>query len=151
MRRPWHGAMPVTLSLPLDLGRRLSSRQRRWRRVAVGALIGLGLALLAAGFWLPARGDTVPRAHFALPRDGGGALTVPAARVATLAIGDELVVERPDGSTSTYAVTALDVVDSQRADLDAGEGIVVLVAPWPFEAVTVGGSWRYVVTARRRF
>jgi len=27
----------------------------------------------------------------------------------------------------------------------------VLVTCWPFEAVTPGGSWRYVVTARQRF
>jgi sortase A len=73
--------------------------------------------------------------------------------LATLAIGDELVVERPDGARLTYAVTALDVVDSARAQLrlDADESIVVLVTCWPFEAVTVGGSWRYVVTAQLRF
>jgi sortase A len=75
------------------------------------------------------------------------------AALATLAIGDELAVERPDGSTLTYAVTDLDVVDSSRAELrlDADESIVVLVTCWPFEAVTVGGSWRYVVTARQTF
>jgi hypothetical protein len=27
----------------------------------------------------------------------------------------------------------------------------VLVTCWPFEAIDVGGSWRYVVTARQRF
>jgi sortase A len=75
------------------------------------------------------------------------------AALAALALGDELVVERPDGSTLTYAVTDLDVVDSSRAELrlDADESIVVLVTCWPFETVTVGGSWRYVVTARQRF
>ena len=72
--------------------------------------------------------------------------------LATLALGDELVVERPDGSALTYTVTALDVVDSARAQLslDADESIVVLVTCWPFDAVTVGGSWRYLVTARVR-
>jgi hypothetical protein len=178
MRRPWHGAMPVTVTLPLDLERRLSTRQRRWRRVAVGVLIGLGLALLAAGFWLPAQADlarqlangaaprgvtapdsvtkaprrgTRPGGRFAL--DGGGPLSVPAASLATLAIGDELVVERADGSASTYTVAALDVVDSRRAELvpDADESLVVLETRWPFEAVTVDGSWRYIVTARERF
>jgi sortase A len=75
------------------------------------------------------------------------------AALARLAIGEQLVVERPDGSTLTYAVTDLDVVDSSRAELrlDADESIVVLVTCWPFEAVTVGGSWRYVVTARQTF
>ncbi len=47
-------------------------------------------------------------------------------------------------------MTDLDVVDSARTELrlDADESIVVLVTCWPFEAVAVGGSWRYVVTAR---
>jgi sortase A len=215
MRRPWHGAMPVTLALPLRLERRRTERQRRWRRAAVGALIALGVGLLAAGFWLPAKAelaqhllnrawhraaagdsaakpwpwaDTQPVARLALP-GGGEPLTVLAGaagrnlafapalldgsaapgstgvsviaghrdthfrRLATLAIGDELKVERPDGTTFTYEVAALDVVDSERAQLrlDADESVVVLVTCWPFDAVTVGGSWRYVVTARLRF
>jgi LPXTG-site transpeptidase (sortase) family protein len=72
--------------------------------------------------------------------------------LAELAIGDELTLERPDGRVLVYEVTALDVVDSERAELrlDADESIVVLVTGWPFDAVTVGGSWRYVVTARVR-
>lgn len=73
--------------------------------------------------------------------------------LADLAIGDVLTLERPDGHVLDYEVTALDVVDSSRAELriDADESIVVLVTCWPFDAVTVGGSWRYVVTARMRF
>ena len=53
----------------------------------------------------------------------------------------------------TYEVANLDVVDSERAELrlDADESIVVLVTCYPFEAVTPGGSLRYVVTARQRF
>ena len=53
----------------------------------------------------------------------------------------------------TYEVANLDVIDSERAELrlDADESIVVLVTCYPFEAVTVGGSLRYVVTARQRF
>ena len=67
--------------------------------------------------------------------------------------GDELSLERPGGSVYVYEVTDLDVVDSAHAELrlDADESIVVLVTCWPFEAVTPGGSWRYVVTARQRF
>ena len=70
------------------------------------------------------------------------------AALARLAIGEQLVVERPDGSTLTYAVTDLDVVDSSRAELrlDADESIVVLVTCWPFGA-TVSGPMRYVVHA----
>lgn len=215
MRRPWHGAMPVILTLPSGFQRHRSARQRRWRRAVVAALIALGAALLAAGFWMPAKAevaqhllnrawnraaagdtaakpwpwaDTQPVARLALPgggepltvlagasgrnlafapalMDGSAALGLPGVSViaghrdthfrplATLAIGDELKVERPDGSTFTYEVAAIDVVDSERAQLrlDADESVVVLVTCWPFDAVTVGGSWRYVVTARQRF
>jgi sortase A len=73
--------------------------------------------------------------------------------LAELAVGDVVMLERPDGIVLDYEVVALDVVDSSRAELriDADESIVVLVTCWPFDAVTVGGSWRYVVTARQRF
>ena len=215
MRRPWHGAMPVRLTLPPGLERRPRVRQRRARRLAIGALVALGVALLAAGFWLPAKAelaqhllshawqrttdgdtgarpwpwaDTHPVARLTLPGgaepltvlagasgrnlafapawlDGSAApgtngVTVIAGHrdthfraLAALAVGDVLLVERPDGAVLRYEVAALDVVDSARAELrlDADESIVVLVTCWPFDAVTVGGSWRYVVTARQRF
>lgn len=215
MRRAWSGAMPVTLTLPPGLHRRPRVRQRRLRRLALTALIALSVALLAAGFWLPAKAelaqhllnrawdrttdgdaaakpwpwaDTHPVARLTLPGsdepmtvlagasgrnlafapallDGSAApgthgVTVIAGhrdthfrRLAALAIGDDLKLERPDGSVYIYEVTDLDVVDSSRAELrlDADESIVVLVTCWPFEAVTPGGSWRYVVTARQSF
>jgi sortase A len=214
MRKPWNGALPLAVTLPLRVEGRASSRQRRWRRLAFGALIALGVALLAVGFWLPAKAelaqqllnrawqrtaggdamarpwpwaDTHPVARLTLPDarepltvlagasgrnlafapallDGSAApgsdgVTVIAGHrdthfrpLATLAIGDELTLERPDGAVLRYEVEALDVVDSARAELrlDADESIVVLVTCWPFDAVTVGGSWRYVVTARQR-
>jgi sortase A len=207
--------MPLTVTLPLRLARRPRRRQRRWRRLAIAGLIVLGGALLAAGFWMPAKAelaqqllnrawqraaagdasakpwpwaDTHPVARLTLPRSDE-ALTVLAGAsgrnlafapalldgtaapgtngvsviaghrdthfrsLATLAIGDEVTLERPDGSVLSYEVAALDVVDSDRASLrlDADESVVVLVTCWPFDAVTVGGSWRYVVTARQRF
>jgi sortase A len=178
-------------------------------------LITLGAALLAAGFWLPAKAelaqqllnrawqrttegdaaakpwpwaDTHPVARLSLPgsaepltvlagasgrnlafapalMDGSAALGAAGVSVVAghrdthfrpleaLEIGDELSIERPDGSVLTYEITALDVVDSERAQLrlDADESIVVLVTCWPFDSVDVGGSWRYVVTARLRF
>jgi sortase A len=214
MKRPLRGPMPLAVTLPLHYDLRLRPRQRRWRRFALGVLIALGAALLAMGFWLPAKAelaqhllnrawdraaagdaaakpwpwaDTHPVARLALP-GGGEPLTVLAGasgrnlafapalmdgsaepgahgasviaghrdthfrQLATLALGDEVVVERPDGTSLTYEVTALDVVDSRRAQLrlDADESIVVLVTCWPFDAVAVGGDWRYVVTARMR-
>ena len=73
--------------------------------------------------------------------------------LAELAIGDEFTLEQPDGSVLVYGVTALDIVDSERTALrlDADESVVALVTCWPFDAVTVGGSWRYIVTGRLRF
>ncbi|HEX7236437.1 MAG TPA: class GN sortase [Gammaproteobacteria bacterium] len=210
MRRPWNGAMPVTLTLPLGLERRPRVRRRRLRRLAWGALLALGAVLLAAGFWLPAKAELAQHllnrawqrttdgeataqpgpwaARLTLPDsdeplavlagasgrnlafapallDGSAApgehgVTVIAGhrdthfrRLGTLAVGDTLMLERPDGHVLTYEVADLDVVDSSRAELrlDADESIVVLVTCYPFEAVTPGGSLRYVVTARQRF
>jgi len=207
--------MPVTLTLPIRIERRPRVRQRRLRRLTLGALIALAVALLAAGFWLPAKAelaqhllnrawqrtadgdavarpwpwaDTHPVARLTLP-DSDEPLTVLAGasgrnlafapalldgsappgthgvtliaghrdthfrRLATLALGDVVTLERPDGSVFTYEVANLDVIDSERAELrlDADESIVVLVTCYPFEAVTPGGSLRYVVTARQRF
>ena len=70
--------------------------------------------------------------------------------LAALAVGDVFALERPDGASFRYEVVNLDVVDSERTELrlDADESVVVLVTCWPFEAVTVGGKWRYLVTAR---
>jgi hypothetical protein len=152
----------VTLTLPPGLERRPRVRRRR-RRLALGALLALAAVLLAAGLWLPARAERGPSAPNraeqrttvadaaakSSPRGGAHA----AEWLATLAVGDELMLERPDGSIDAYEVTSLDVVDSRRTELapDADENVVVLVSVWPFENVTVGGSWRYVVTARSRF
>jgi sortase A len=65
-----------------------------------------------------------------------------------LAVGDEFTLERPDGVTLRYSVAALNVIDSatEALRLDADESTVALVTCWPFDAVTPGGSLRYVVT-----
>jgi sortase A len=65
-----------------------------------------------------------------------------------LRIGDEFMLERPDGETFRYTVIALDVIDSddEALRLDADESVVALVTCWPFDAVAPGGSLRYVVT-----
>jgi len=214
MKKSMRGAMPAALTLPLSLERRPRARQHLLRRVVIGGLIALGLALLVAGFWLPAKAelaqhllnrawadtaesggavrpwpwaDTWPMARLTLPgattpltvlagasgralafapalMDGSavpgtnGVSVIAGHRdthfraLAKVAIGDQFTLARPDGSTFVYEVTALDVVDSERTELrlDADESIVVLVTCWPFDAVTVGGSWRYIVTARLR-
>lgn len=215
MLRPWNGAMPVMLALPSRVEHYRRMRRRRARGLGIAALLALGLALLAAGFWMPAKAelaqhllgrawqrtaagdtaakpwpwaDTHPVARLTLP-GAGEPLTVlagasgrnlafapalvdgsapPGANgvsiiaghrdthfraLAALELGDVVMLERPDGTVLTYTVDAIDVVDSERAELrlDADESIVVLVTCWPFDAVSVGGSWRYVVTARQRF
>jgi sortase A len=214
MKKPWNGAMPIMLTLPLHLELRRHARRKRLLRLAIGALLALGIALLATGFWLPAKAelaqqllnrawhrttdgeaaarpwpwaDTHPVARLTLPgsdepltvlagasgrnlafapalMDGSavpgshGVSVIAGHRdthfraLAALALGDELTLERPDGAVLIYEVAALDVVDSDRAELrlDADESIVVLVTCWPFDAVSVGGSWRYIVTARMR-
>lgn len=67
-----------------------------------------------------------------------------------LEVGERFEIELPDGSTFRYAVAAVDVVDADEnvLRLDADESLVVLVTCYPFDAVTAGGSLRYVVTGR---
>ena len=160
MRRPWNGAMPVMLTLPLGLERRPRVRRKRLRRLAV-ALIALGVALLAAAFWLPARAAL---AQHVLSRTwqrpmvaDTTAAPMPQSRahphlLATLAVGDELTLEQPDGTVYAYEVDGVDVVDSERTELALDrDDVVVLVARWPLDDEPVAGNWRYIVTARRSF
>ena len=76
-----------------------------------------------------------------------------------LRVGDRLDVEQAGGGVQPYEVVAIDVVDAERAVLrrDADEPVIALVTCYPFDAVSVRGPLRYVVTAvrttheRRRF
>lgn len=199
----------------------MSARRPSVRRLfALSALLGLGGALLAAGFWIPVKAELAQhllnRAWTATLADGGAqplrrtqlrpqrpwpwADTWPVARLTLpttdepltvlsgasgrnlafgpalmdgsaapgtagvsviaghrdthfrelgkLALGDRFEIERPDGTSFTYEVAEIDVIDAARAmlRLDADESIVVLVTCYPFEAVVAGGSLRYVVT-----
>ncbi len=141
MSRAWRGAMPVALTLPPNFERRPRARRRR-RRLAFGALLALGLALAALGFWAPARGSTAPDASAA-------SAAPPNAWLHSLTFGDEFTVERAYGALDIYQVAALDVVDAERAQLGADADTLVLVTSWPFDSASVAGNWRYVVTARR--
>jgi len=142
MKRPMRADMPIALTLPLHFDLRL--RKRRGRRLAVAVLVVIAAALVAAGFWSPSNPE---RANDASIRSDSLA-----ERLATLAIGDELIVEGC-GSAATYEVAALDIVDRTRVELapDFDEDVVVLVADWPFEAGAIRDRWQYVVTARPRF
>lgn len=66
-----------------------------------------------------------------------------------LRVGDELVVERP-GGTSRYVVSRFRIIDIDRAPLVLGSGAdqLVLATCYPFRDWTAGGSQRYLVYAR---
>ena len=132
MKRPLRGDMPLALKLPLHFDLGLRPRRRRLRRFLIAAL---ALAVLvAAGAWLPARAALDTSMH-------------------DLAVGDSFTLERPDGVVLMYEVIALDIVDSDRVEIepDADGRIVALATPWPFDSTAVGGQWHYVVTGRLRF
>jgi sortase A len=63
--------------------------------------------------------------------------------------GDAITVERNDGRVTHYRVERLDVADSRTARIGVAgdENTLLLVTCWPFDAITTGGSLRYVVTA----
>jgi sortase A len=67
-----------------------------------------------------------------------------------LGVGDEIVLEAPDGLRHRYLVASTHVVD--RHDVwvvaDAGDTRLTLVTCYPFDAVRPGGPLRYVVVAR---
>ena len=142
MKRPMRADMPIALTLPLHFDLRL--RKRRGRRLAVAVLLVLAAALVAASFLRPSNAERDNDASI-----GADSLSE---RLATLDIGDELIVEGC-GSASTYEVAGLDIVDRTRVELapDFGEDVVVLVADWPFEGGAIRDRWQYVVTARPRF
>ena len=66
-----------------------------------------------------------------------------------LRIGDELRIDRPDGSHAFYSVRALDVLDSRatRVPLDASTNALELITCFPFDAIVPGGPLRYRVLA----
>jgi sortase A len=146
--------MPLAVTLPLHFDLGLRTRRRRLRRFLFGALALAVAALLAAALRLPARAalgsDTAePRARGVSTvidhRDAPFAL-------ADLAIGDTFTLRRHDGVARTYEVIALDVVDSDRVEIepDADGRTVALATPWPFDGTPVGGRWHYIVTGRLR-
>jgi len=110
---------PITLTLPVSIERRPRTRTLRWRRVLVAALTLLGAALLAAGFWLPAKAalaqhllnrawETTRDDHRAIARPWPWADTWPVARL-TLPGGEPLtVLAGASGRNLAFAPTLLD-------------------------------------------
>jgi sortase A len=70
-----------------------------------------------------------------------------------LEIGETLMMETVSGVKHLYKIVGIDVVDSRRGSLllDTEEAFLSLVTCYPFEARNVGGSLRYVVTAKMLF
>jgi sortase A len=67
----------------------------------------------------------------------------------TLVRGDALIVEAPSGARYHYFVRDAFVADARTLELPRlpREPTLTLVTCWPFDAVTPGGSLRYVVIA----
>jgi len=63
--------------------------------------------------------------------------------------GDQIVIQHPNGLTTPYRVRATNIVDAHQTTihLDITHNHLVLVTCYPFDAITPGGSLRYVVTA----
>jgi sortase A len=67
-----------------------------------------------------------------------------------VALGDEIVVERPDRRSQRYRVDWLQVLDKRETWVLKNEGPtrLTLITCYPFDAIRAGGAERYVVTAR---
>ncbi|MFM9971844.1 MAG: class GN sortase [Burkholderiales bacterium] len=67
-----------------------------------------------------------------------------------LAPGQDLVVQRPDGSTIAYRVQGSKVVHKSDLSVIASDGdtSLTLITCYPFDALRAGGAERYVVSAR---
>ncbi len=66
-----------------------------------------------------------------------------------VAAGQRIEVERLDGSSRSYRVSGVRIVDHRDLGVlaDRGRDALTLVTCWPFDAVAPGGPLRYVVSA----
>ncbi len=66
--------------------------------------------------------------------------------------GQDIQVQRPDGSWQDYQVIETAVIDSRNARLAEGDGraSLTLVTCYPFDAVEPGGPLRYLVYAEAK-
>jgi sortase A len=70
--------------------------------------------------------------------------------LANLKDGDNLTVQRADGSRQHFQITAQQVINSQQQPLHIPQDDqqLVLITCYPFDAITPGGPLRYVVIAQ---
>jgi len=64
-------------------------------------------------------------------------------------LGDEITITSVDNTKQVFRVGYIEVIDTANQDITLIENLIELklVTCFPFDAVTVGGSLRYVVTA----
>ncbi len=69
----------------------------------------------------------------------------------SLGIGDPIRVENIEGTTVNYRVDGFEIIDQHDLSVtdQSGSDRLTLVTCWPFDALTPGGSQRYVVVAGR--
>ncbi|UCE63133.1 MAG: class GN sortase [Nitrospirota bacterium] len=63
--------------------------------------------------------------------------------------GDRIVIQHPNSTITLYTIQAIDIVDAHQTTIHLNhlQNHLVLVTCYPFDAITPGGSLRYVVTA----
>jgi sortase A len=69
--------------------------------------------------------------------------------LASVAIGDSLVIERADGNRIVYRVSDIAIADARALAIprDTERPTLTLITCYPFDAVVPGGPLRYIVTA----
>ena len=69
-----------------------------------------------------------------------------------LSEGDQIILQQPSGLMTSYAIQAIEIANAHRTTihLNNTHHFLVLVTCYPFDAITPGGSLRYVVTALAR-
>lgn len=137
-------ARPWTWADTTPVGRLEFVRQRESRVVLAGdsgRVLAFGPGL-RQGSALPGRpGNSVVSGH----RDTHFKV------LQKLGVGDLIRVEGVENRALLYRVDRLDVVDEHDLGVTRQDGPdrLTLVTCWPFDAITVGGPDRYVVTATR--
>jgi sortase A len=137
---PWPGADTWPMA-------RLTVPARRHSVYVLAGASGRTLAFGPAHVAGTARPGTLGNTAFAGHRDTHFAF------LKELEVGEELVLETPDGGTHRYRVTAARVVhESETWVLEppsslVPERLLTLITCHPFDAVIPGGAMRYVVQA----
>ena len=65
--------------------------------------------------------------------------------------GDKIMVQQSNGTSTSYIVRAIDIVDARSTKItnDSSESQLVLITCYPFDAIVPGGPLRYIITAQQ--